>query len=254
MNDLEHILDFTVNLGGRMLTAGANLERVNDTMNRICVSYHLHSISIYSLSTTIIISAKTADDVCGTRQLTVPGANIHLENLNRLNQLSRRVCAETPAPGTLDALLKETENTSDYSVLTVICGYLIAMTSLCVIFGGSFHDVIATDLVTIALFWVIRWLNKPNLNHIVVNTLCMWFAGSLAILLVNIGIGQHPFVIMITNSMMMIPGIPLVNAVRNLLCGNEMNGILEFIKVLLETLAIVIGLFLSIFIFGGLLP
>ena len=52
---------------------------------------------------------------------------------------------------------------------------------------------------------------------------------------------------------MMIPGIPLVNAVRNLLCGNEMNGILEILKVLMETVAIVLGLVLSIYLFGGLI-
>ena len=59
------------------------------------------------------------------------------------------------------------------------------------------------------------------------------------------------FIIIITNSLMMIPSISLVNAVRNILCGNEMNGILEFLKVVLESVAIVLGLVLSIYLFGG---
>lgn len=81
----------------------------------------------------------------------------------------------------------------------------------------------------------------------------MWFAGTLAIVLVRLGIGEHVFRIIITSSMMMIPGIPLVNSVRNILCGNEMNGIIEFFKVILETIAIVLGLILSIYMFGGLI-
>lgn len=48
MTDIEYILDFAANLGGKMLSVGANLERVNDTMYRICRSYHLNSISIFS--------------------------------------------------------------------------------------------------------------------------------------------------------------------------------------------------------------
>lgn len=251
MNDVEYILDFTANLGSCMLNTGANLERVNDTMNRICLSYRLHSISIFALNSIIIISAKSSDNIYSSRQITVPPASIHLEKLNRLNQLSRKICTETPPPEKLANLLEEAKNTQEYSTLIIIFGHLIAMTSLCVIFGGSLRDIVATDLVTVALFWILRWLSKPNLNHIIVNALCTWLTGTLAILLVKLGIGEHYFIIIITNSMMMIPGIPLVNSFRNILCGNEMNGILEFLKVVLETLAIVLGLFLSLVMFGG---
>ena len=62
---------------------------------------------------------------------------------------------------------------------------------------------------------------------------------------------KYFIIIIITNSLMMIPSISLVNAVRNVLCGNEMNGILEFLKVVLESLAIVLGVVLSIYLFGG---
>lgn len=53
MNNLEYILDFTVSLGCKMLRVGANLERVNDTMYRICRSYHLNSISIVSFKNAV---------------------------------------------------------------------------------------------------------------------------------------------------------------------------------------------------------
>lgn len=253
MNDVEYVLDFVVNLGNRMLGAGANLERVNDTMTRVCLSYHLKSISIYSLNSTIMISARSADGIYGSRHTTVQPASIHLERLNQLNRLSRTVCDETPAPSSLASLLDKTQSAEEYSIPKVILGYMIAMTSLCVIFGGTVMDVIASDCITFVLFWLIRWLSGRNLNRIVVNTLCMWIAGTLGLLLVRIGIGKQYFSIIITGSMMMIPGIPLVNAVRNLLCGNEMNGILEILKVLMETVAIVLGLILSIYMFGGLI-
>lgn len=253
MNDVEYVLDFAVNLGRRMLDAGANLERVNDTMTRVCLSYHLESISIYSLNSTIMVSAKSADGVYASRHIAVQPASIHLERLNRLNRLSRTVCDEIPVPSLLAGLLDKTQPEEEYSTSKIILGYMIAMTSLCVIFGGTVKDVIAADCITFALFWLIRWLSDRNLNRIVVNTLCMWFSGTLGLLLVRIGIGEQYFSIIITSSMMMIPGIPLVNAVRNLLCGNEMNGVLEILKVLTETVAIVLGLVLSIYMFGGLI-
>lgn len=253
MNDVEYILDFVVTLGSRMLGVGANLERVNDTMRRICLSYHLESISIYSLNSTIMVSAKSADGIYGSRHIAVSPAGIHLERLNQLNRLSRTVYAETPAPSSLTGLFDKMQQEEEYSILKVILGYMIAMTSLCIIFGGTVRDIVATDCIAFALFWMIRWLSGRNLNRIVVNTLCMLFSGTLGLLFVRAGMGNQYFIIITTNSMMMIPGIPLVNAVRNLLCGNEMNGILEILKVLMETVAIVLGLVISIYLFGGLI-
>ncbi len=86
MTDIEYILDFAANLGGKMLSVGANLERVNDTMYRICRSYHLNSISIFSLNSLIMLGAKSEDDVSGMRQISIHSSSTHLEKLNRLNQ------------------------------------------------------------------------------------------------------------------------------------------------------------------------
>ena len=251
MNDIEYILDFAASLGCKMLAVGANLERVNDTMYRICSSYQLHSISIFSLNSIIVIGAKSEDNVSGTRQVSVHSSSNHLEKLNRFNQLSRKVCAETPPPESLGRLLAEAEDVEDFPDWVIILGHLISMSTLCAIYGGSFSDIIAVCINTYVLYWLSEYFDKRNINQIVANTLCMWVVGTLALLLIEFDIGKNYFIIVITNSMKMIPSISLVNAVRNILCGNEMNGILEFLKVVLESVAIVLGLVLSIYMFGG---
>ena len=101
------------------------------------------------------------------------------------------------------------------------------------------------------MYWLSEFFDKRNINQIVVNTIYTWAAGVLALLYVKLGIGQNFFIIITTNCVMMIPSISLVNAVRSILCGNEMNGILEFLKVVLESVAIVLGLILCIYMFGG---
>ena len=253
MTDIEYVLDFSAQLGSRMLVAGANLERVNDTLNRICRSYHYTDISIFSLSSIIQISARSPDGEYGYRQISVPAGDMHLEKVNRFNQLSRTVCAEAPDPSSLAALLQEAETVQEYSPAMRLFGRMLSMTSLCILFGGTVGDVIASDLIVLALSWVIAYLSKRNINHIVVNMLCMLFSGLTGILLVWAGLGDNYFIIAITCSMRLIPGIALVNAARNLLCGNEMNGILEILKALLETLAIVLGQAASLYILGGLI-
>lgn len=251
MNDLECILDFAASLGCKMLSVGANLERVNDTMYRVCHSYHLHSVSIFSLNSLIIISAKTDDNCTGTRQMSVHSSSNHLEKLNRFNQLSRKVCSETPPPKTLAKMLEEANNIEDSPRPVIICGHLISMSCLCALYGGSLWDIVAVCINTVVLYFLGNYFDKRNLNQIIANTICTWVAATLAILLVHFDIGEDYFIIVITNSIMRIPSISLVNAVRNILCGNEMNGILEFLKVILESLAIVLGAVLGIYMFRG---
>ncbi len=222
MTDIEYILDFAASLGSKMLSVGANLERVNDTMYRICHSYHLHSISIFSISSLIILGAKSEDDKSGTRQVSIHSTSTHLEKLNRFNQLSRKVCSQTPPPDTLAGLLAEAEQVKDSPPALIILGHLLSVTTLCAMYGGSFADIFSVSVNTFVLYWISEYFDKRNINQII-----------------------------ITNSLMMIPSISLVNAVRNVLCGNEMNGILEFLKVVLESLAIVLGVVLSIYLFGG---
>lgn len=251
MNDIEYILDFAANLGCKMLSVGANLERVNDTMYRVCCSYQLKSISIFSLSSLITISAKSQTNQAGTRQVSVHSVSNHLEKLNRFNQLSRKVCSEKPAPKKLAQMLEDADTVKKSPLWTVILGHLFSMTSLCAIYGGSLLDILAVDINTIILYWLGEYFDRRNINRIVVNTLCAWAAGTLSLFFVWIGLGDNLFIIITTNSMMMIPGISLMNAVRNILCGNEMNGILEFLKVILESVAIVLGLIISIYMFRG---
>ncbi len=254
MKNIEYILDFAVNLGCKMLSVGANLERANDTMYRICYSYHLSDVSIFSLSSIIIISAKSADNETGTRQINVPPSDNHLEKLNQFNSLSRKVCAETPPPETLAGLLAQAEQIKDYSLGAILLGYFIAMSSLTIMNNGTLKDMLCININTFILYFLIDYMDKRHLNRIVVNTVCMWIAGTLALFYIKLDLGDNAFIIMIVNAMMTIPGTDLVNAVRNVLCGNEMNGILEFLKVVLESIAIVLGLVLSIYMFGGKIP
>lgn len=253
MSDMEYVMDFAVELARQMILCGANLERVNTTIYQICKCYGLHSISIFSLNSILIVSARTSQGIYVSRQVSVPAFGIHLEQLKKLNQLSYQVCREKTMPGKLGEMLKEAQDVKTYSENTTIIGYLIAIGCLCMIFGGSWRDVIATDFITLILVKVMKFLGRPGVNRIIINAVSMWLATTLAILSIKIGIGKNVTLIIMSLTMVVLPGIPLVNAVRNLFCDNEMNGILQLFRVLLETIAMVVGLYISTLMFGGMI-
>lgn len=141
--------------------------------------------------------------------------------------------------------------TASYPTAVLVLGFLVALSSLCLLFGGGGRDVLTVCGATVLLYGANWRLAGHGLNKILSNTISMFLAGTLAQGFVHIGFCQNFGAVIISLAFMLIPGIPLTNSVRNLLCGNEMNGILELFKVVLETLTIVLGLVLSIFLFGG---
>jgi uncharacterized membrane protein YjjB (DUF3815 family) len=60
------------------------------------------------------------------------------------------------------------------------------------------------------------------------------------------------YIVIITNAFFLIPGIQMVNCARNLLCGNEMNGVIDLLKVLLEVCTIVAGMAAAYAMLGNL--
>ena len=250
MRDIDYIVDFAAHLGREQLSAGANLERANDTMERVCKAYGLHEVSVFSLSTIISLSATSLDGDTHTRQVKVPGMSIHLEKLRQLNDLAHNVCDNTPSPDKLQDMLYEALMVRSYSAWGEMLGFVIAISCLCRIFGGTWSELLIVTLCTVLAYWLNRWLGRANLNRIITNAINMAVTTAIFFLMVWIGFADNLMAMLTPMSLMFIPGVPLVNAMRNILCGNEMNGILEFLKVVLETLTLCLGVLIAYMLCG----
>ena len=247
---MEPVLEFCVQMSREMIVSGANLERVQLAIARICHVYGLEDISLHLLSTYLSLSARDHEGNYASRQCSVPPAGIHLERLKRLNRLSFRVAEDRPAPAHLAGLLHNAMQAQSYPDWIVAIAQAAAMSCLCFLFGGGGKELPLVIIVTVMIHYVLRLLARPGLDHIVTNAITMFVASITTFALMRAGMKADAAVILITASMLVIPGIPLVNAMRNLLCGNEMNGILQVSKVTVETLALAMGIYLAILAFG----
>lgn len=156
MEEIDYILDFVAHLGREMLECGANLERVKMSMEMICKKYGLKEISVFALNSHISISARKYGERAVVREVAVPFNAIQLERLARLNDLSYRVCEEKPSVEKLEDMLYEALLVSGYSAWQIIVGYLLAMNSLCLIFGGRLHEIVIVSISTCIIFAVNR--------------------------------------------------------------------------------------------------
>ena len=240
MERIDYILDFCKELGKQMIVAGANIERVDLCTERICHAYGLHDVTCANLTTRISISAKDEVKHYAHRQTDVPPQNLNLERLKKLNNLSYYVKNNTPDVTTLYDLLKSVKS-NDFPWWAMMIGYLVAMAALARMFIASPAELCVIEINTLVLFGLSKLFSKVHVNKIITNFLSMVLVSLIASLFFKIGFIEHFFVVLIVNAFYLLPGIQMINCARNILCGNEMNGIIDLLKVFLEVCSIVAG-------------
>ena len=235
-----------------MLSCGANLERVNITMESIAHHYGIHDLGIHSLSTMISISALGEEGRNVSKVTRVPPLILNMEKLRLITVLVKKVNKEKPEPELLDSMLEDTlAGVKSHKESTRFIGFLIAIAALTRLFGGLWQDEIVAIVNTALLFFLSKMFTKLRINHILTNFIELYIVGMITGLLTWAGFVQNFYVVILANAFFLIPGIPLVNSVRSIICGNELNGLLELFKVILESLSIVAGAAASYFIFSS---
>ena len=250
MERIDYILDFCKELGKQMIVSGANIERVNHCIERICHAYGLHDVTCANLSTRISISAKDENKLYAHRQTDVPPQAINLERLKKLNNLSYQVSNNTPDETTLYDLLHGVKS-NDFPWWAIMVGFLIAMAALSRIFCAGPAELLVVEINTLVLFGLSRLFTKVHINKIITNFFGMFICSVVAMLFYSIHFIDNFYIVVITNAFFLIPGIPMINCARNLLCGNEMNGVIDLLKVLLEVCSIVAGVAASYALLSG---
>ena len=250
MERIEYILDFCKELGKQMIASGANIERVNLSIERICHAYGLHDVTCANLTSRISISSKDENKRYAHRQTNVPPQNINLEKLKKLNNLAFDVCKDKPKEDTLYDLLHDIK-TNDFPWWVMMIGFLVAMLGLARIFCAGWSEILVVELNTLLLFGLSRALTKVHINKIITNFFSMFLCSLIAMGFYAMHFINSFYIVVITNAFFLIPGIPMINCARNILCGNEMNGAIDLLKVLLEVCSIVAGVAAAYAILGG---
>ena len=72
-----------------------------------------------------------------------------------------------------------------------------------------------------------------------------------ALSIVKLGLGNNIDMVMIGTIMLLIPGLAFGNAVRDLLFGDTVSGIIQFTQAILTAVMVAFGFIIAILAFGG---
>lgn len=239
-DEAEQYLYYAMTIGEQLLSCGAEVGRVEDTIRRICLAYGASRADVFSITSSIVTTIYGEDFGVCTQTRRVPGMANDLGRLDDLNQLSRYICEFRPKPEEIQKRLESIRNNQGYSFKTQILIYAVISGSFSVFFGGDFNDMIASALIGIALKLFEAFVKRGALNSLLTVLLCCGAGGVLSNLTVLIGLGHHADLISIGNIMLLIPGIAFTNSLRDMFSGDTITGLIRCMESIL--LALVVGL------------
>ena len=241
--DYDELLNMAAELGYQLMYSGAEIYRVEESARRLLNAYGLENPEVFAIPNCVIVSVSTPQGHPITRMRRVPSHGTDIELLERCNGLCRRLCAETPpldeAQKAVDALRPSVHR---YAPWQVLLGYGIAPAFFAPLFGGGVGDTAGAFLCGLAVGACLIYGGRfIGANSFFRTAICSAAAAFLSLLMVRIGLGDSVDVVTISSLMILVPGMAMTNAMREIMAGDTFSGLSRTADAILVASAIALG-------------
>ena len=251
--NLHHgAVGFALEIGEQLRRAGGEIGRVEDTVNRICRAFGAVRVDVFGITSCLIVTAIWEDGAVVTQSRRMGRVDKNMVRLERINALSRRVCAQGLALPDAQSELKAILQSQKSSLLRGLIGSLLVGLFYTAFFGGDVWDCLAALPVAAVIFGVRLLCVQINGNRFLAEMMCAFFATATAFVCIACGMGHSTENVMIGCIMLLIPGVAMTGAVENMLVGDTISGMIDIFESLTVALALAGGYALAATLLGGL--
>ena len=246
------VVKLALDIGEHMLICGGEVDRVEETITRICDAYGAIRTDVFSITSVTLVTATWEDGETITQSKRVPGVSRNFERLGALNEIARQMCRKQIPFEEAKKAIHDIIANKKSTTLMKFFGSLLASGGFVMFFGGTFRDSIAAMIAGIVIFVLDKYIYNTKINAVVYYMLASFVAGIVSIGTVYVGLGQHLDMIMIGCIMLVIPGVNFTSAVEDVLVGDTATGALKFCESILLACSIAGGFAFSVYLCGGL--
>ncbi|MBN2286384.1 MAG: threonine/serine exporter family protein [Tissierellales bacterium] len=255
---VKRIIKLALHAGIMLLENGAETYRVEDTINKICLRKGIISVQSFVIPTGIFISIEDDDENYSLIHRTRI-KRIDLEVISRVNDFSRKFTSNVMSIDEGEKELLKIQNAPSFSKWQTILAGAIGGGFFTLLFNGGVVELVLAFInslfvilfTTIAVHYQLSFFVK-NLIGGMVN---MILALILSFVMGLIGINANIDIIIIGSLMPLVPGVAIVNAIRDIISGDFVSGTSRFTEAILIAVALALGvgsvLQIYILVFGG---
>lgn len=239
--DYYLLTDLAATMGYHLAMSGAETFRVEDTIHRILRAYGVEC-EVFAIPNCVSVSLEAAN---GKPLMLMRRIGFHgndLEKLEKLNELSRRICTEKPEVDEAMAWLRQTLAACRvYRTGVFYLGNVLVGLGFCLVFGGTLRDCLWAGVMGLIIGLVTRFMDRQEANPFFSTILASCLMALPAYAAAGLGWLSNPDAAIIGALMILVPGLLITNSMRDIIYGDTNSGIFRIVQVVLSALAIALG-------------
>jgi uncharacterized membrane protein YjjP (DUF1212 family) len=249
--NIQDVADLLADVASSLMTSGAHTMRITQNVSRMAKSFgYQMDLSVFQLS--IMMTITYLNDPC-QRVTLIKKTKPLLLNFTIVSELSSLSWELFDKKRTFDEakdiyqqiLLKK--RMSRWLVLFLVA---CANAAFCGLFHGDLYAIGLVFFATMAGFYVRQEMINRHINHLVVFTTSAFVASLFAGLSYVFPIGTTPDIALASSVLYLIPGVPLINSILDIIQGHILTGTARLVNASSLIVCIAIGLFASMLILG----
>ena len=232
---------------------GAEISRVEDTMQRLCFAYGAKTVDSYATPTILIISFSMEDDSELYHNIKrVSTGSVNLNKIDMVNTLSREIQNNPLSVEEFNIRLDIIENDTGYKDIVIYLGAFICSLGFSLFFGGGFKECLLAPFIGVAIKMLMIMMERVNLSTFIRN-----FAGGLILTLLSyllsIIFKCNNNIVSMSAIMLLVPGLSITNAIRDSVNGDALSSLSRMTEALVVAIAIALGSLTGLMISGYIL-
>ena len=241
--EAKKLLNFSIKFSYSLLYNGAEVYRVEDSINRICKSFqNVKAVNTFALSNMVIISFVYN----GTNYTSMR----RLNEIALLNELSRNIVSGKVDVDEAFKELKNIKNKSSYSNFTTILLITLSAPFLAFIFGGTLSDFIPASMAMLVEMLFLIYIGKLGLPSFLTTFLSACAVTLFIMTMSRLIHIENVSSIIIAGIIPLFPGIQITNSMRDILSGDILSGIIGIMSAIFTAVSIAVGVVLILRLFG----
>ena len=230
-----------------MIENGSEMNQVDDSIRRIAINAHVYDLQAYTTLTGIIVSLGRNQ---GAQVLTIDHQVMDLNKVTIVNNYSKWFAEGKLTLKQFNQRLKLLNRENCFFPFWVqLLGAAMVSGTMEVVFRGNLFDFWITCLIGMLAYAIYYLISKYNAIQFISEFTAAFMIGVLAILVIHLHLGTGVDDIIIGSIMPLVPGVQIVNAVRDILTGNIVSGPARAIQALIIAGALGGGVALSLKLF-----
>lgn len=232
------ILELASYTGRLILQNGGEVSRAEDVIARVG-RYYGYEIDAFVTLTCIFVSTKGKDNKFYSQVTRIKVRDLNLHKVAEVNRVVRHI-AEYNYDEFYEQL-KFIEKNYCLEFIRYIIGCIMIGGSFCILFNAGYKEVIIGSIGGFLVALLVKFLNKYQVNGVIVNILGAMLCSFVAYYATYFGYTKETSTVIISQLMIFVPGIAFVNTVRDLLAGDLVAGISRFTEVVMVATSLAVG-------------